>query len=293
VIIPEARQLRLRRMREKHAEGLFLWELENGFELSPRESEMVLSTARGILVEGKAVERGKRYVVGVELGERAGKTLREAKKKEVIVTVDGGVEDLEYEQKHGRTALRQVRLLRVIEEGIEQGVVFSTEDLGRVLAVSIRTVKRDVCALRKGGCLVQTRGYVQGIGRAISHKALAVELYLKGRTFAEIETQMRHTAHAIKRYVETFTRVAYTIGRRELKARERGYVLGLSAALLKEYERLFFRARRLYREPLAELLGRYRGHPNFVPYKELDRRTMGFRDSLGEKKRRGYEPARP
>src|SRR5512140_2680951 len=150
-MVTEAGQLRLRRLKEKHAEGLFLWELENGFELSPRESEMVLDTARATLVEGKTVERGKRYVVGVEVGERAGKTIREAKKKEVIVTVDGGVEDLEYEEKYGRTALRLVRLLRVIEEGIEQDAVFSTEDLARVLSVSIRTVKRDVHGLRKEG----------------------------------------------------------------------------------------------------------------------------------------------
>jgi DNA-binding Lrp family transcriptional regulator len=292
-VISEARQLRLRRMKEKHAEGLFLWELENGFELSPKVSELVLHSARGILIEGKTLERGRRYVVGVELGERSGKTMREAKKKEVIVTVDGGIEDLEYEEKHGRTALRGMRMLRVIEDGIEQGVVFSTEDLARVLSVSIRTVKRDVHALRKEGLLVQTRGYVEGIGRAISHKALAVEYYLQGKTYPQIEQMMHHTEHSVKRYVETFGRVAYTIRHRHLKAWERGFVLGLSKPLLKEYERLYFRAQKIYPEPLGEILGRLRAHPKLVPYKDLDRRKEGFRDSLGGKKRRAYDYARP
>jgi transposase len=290
-VISEARQLRLRRMKEKHADGLFLWEMENHFEFSPKVSELVLDTAHGILIEGKSAERGKRYVVGVELGERSGKTMREAKKKEVLVTVDGGAEDLTYEEKQGRQALRAMRMLRVIDEGIDQGVVFSTEDLARVLSVSIRTVKRDVHSLRQGGTLVQTRGYVQGIGRAISHKALAVEYYLQGKTYPQIEQMMHHTEHSIKRYVETFGRVAYTIRHRHLKSWERSFVLGLSKPLLAEYERLYFKARRVYGVPLAEILGRLRAHPNLVPYKDLDRRKEGF--SLSGKKRRAHESARP
>jgi len=280
-------------LKEKHAEGLFLWELENGFEMSPRASELILDSARGILVEGKSVERGKRYVVGVVLGERAGKSIRAVKKKEVLVTVDGGREDLEYEETHGRLALRQARLVRVIEEGIEQGVVFSTEDLACVLSVSIRTVKRDVKHLRGDGALVQTRGYVQGIGRAVSHKAKIVELYLQGESYAAIETRMHHTMTAIKRYVETFGRVAYTITERHLHAGERAYVLGLSASLLKQYEQLYFRARRLYPERVQELLGRYRGRSNIVPYKDLDRRKEGFRDGRGKKEGRALPHARP
>ena len=291
-MIDEGRQLRLRRLKEKHAEGLFLWELENGFEISPRASELILDSARGILIEGKTVERGKRYVVGVVLGERAGKSIREVKKKEVVVTVDGGREDLDYEETHGRCALRQARLLRVIEEGIEQGVVFSTEDLARVLGVSIRTVKRDVKQLRTEGTLVQTRGYVQGIGRAVSHKAKIVELYLQGESYAAIETRMHHTMQAIKRYIETFGRVAYTITERHLRVQERAYVLGLSGSLLKQYEQLYFRARRLYPERVKELLGRYRGRSNMVPYKELDRRKEGFHGGLrGKKSRRAHERA--
>lgn len=280
----EGQQLRLKRLKEKNAEGMFIWELENGFELSPRESELLLDVARGILLEGRATERGKKYVVGVELGERAGKNMREVKKKEVVVTVDGGIEDIDYERTHGRLSLRRMRMVRVIEEGIEQGVVFSTEDLGRVLGVSVRTVKRDVESLRGEGCLVQTRGYVQGIGRAISHKAKIVELYLEGKTYADIETRMRHTMQAIKRYVETFGRVVYVLRRKRIKARERSYVLGISEALLKEYERLYWRALKRYPERLKEIVERYVGRPNILPYKELDRRKEGFRD--GEKKRR-------
>jgi hypothetical protein len=78
---------RVERLREKHAEGLLLWELENGFEMSPRESALVFETAKGILLEHRAMERGKMQVVGVEIGQSAGKGMHEAKKREVVVTV--------------------------------------------------------------------------------------------------------------------------------------------------------------------------------------------------------------
>jgi hypothetical protein len=42
------------------------------------------------------LERGKHHVVGVVFGESAGKTIEEVKKKEVVITPDGGIEDIEY-----------------------------------------------------------------------------------------------------------------------------------------------------------------------------------------------------
>jgi biotin operon repressor len=280
----EAEEERLERLREKHAEGLLLWELENGFELSPRESELVFETAKGILHDQRQAERGRQWIVGVEMGESAGKSIRDAKKREVRVTVDGGREDIEYQRKYGRIALRGMRLLRIIEEGIDQGVVFSEEDLGRVLGVSVRTVKRDVHELRAGGCEVQTRGYYEGIGRAISHKARIVELYLQGKTYAEIENRMRHTMQSIKRYVEMFGRVVYAIRGKKLSRAERSYVLGISEVLLSEYEKLYRQAKKKYREKLEEMVDRHKHGTNMLPYKEIDRRKEGFR--VGKKSRR-------
>jgi hypothetical protein len=286
----ETKEQLLQRLREKHAEGLLLWELEHGFEMSPKQSVLVFETAKGILLEHHQMERGKVAVVGVEMGQSAGKQISELQKKEVVVTLDGGVEDLEYFGRHGRKELRRMILLRIIDEGLEQGVVFSEEDLGKLLSTSSRTVKRDVHVLRAEGCVVQTRGYYEGIGRAISHKRLIVEYYLKGITFAEIETRSRHTPQAIKRYVETFARVAFVLGRRQIRPRERSYLLGISPTLLNEYEELFRKALVKYSVRLKELEERYRSYPNPLPYQELDRRKEGFRDVgrlLGKKNRLG------
>jgi biotin operon repressor len=282
----ETKEQQLQRLREKHAEGLLLWELEHGFEMSPKQSTLVFETAKGILLEHHQLERGKVSVVGVEMGQSAGKRMTEAKKREVVVTLDGGIEDLEYFGKHGRKELRRMQLLRMIDEGIDQGVVFSEEDLAKLLSTSTRTVKRDIRMLRHDGCEVQTRGYYEGIGRAISHKRVIVEYYLRGMTFAEIENRSRHTPQAIKRYVETFARVAYVLAHRHVKPVERSYILGISPSLLKDYEALYRRALVKYSAKLKELEGRYAGYPNPLPYKEIDRRKEGFRGALQGKKNR-------
>jgi hypothetical protein len=282
----ETKEQLLQRLREKHAEGLLLWELENGFEMSPKQSALVFETAKGILLEHHQLERGKVAVVGVEMGQSAGKRMGEAKKREVVVTLDGGIEDLEYFGKHGRKELRRMQLLRMIDEGIDQGVVFSEEDLAKLVSTSTRTVKRDIRVLRHDGCEVQTRGYYEGIGRAISHKRVIVEYYLRGMTFAEIENRSRHTPQAIKRYVETFARVAYVLAHRHVRPVERSYILGISPSLLKDYETLYRRALVKYPAKLKELEGRYAGYPKPMPYKEIDRRKEGFRGALLGKKNR-------
>lgn len=290
----ETKEQLVHRLREKHAEGLLLWELENGFEMSPKQSVLVFETAKGILLEHHQMERGKVSVVGVEMGQSAGKRMNEAKKREVVVTLDGGIEDLEYFGRHGRKELRRMQLLRMIDEGIDQGVVFSEEDLGKLLSTSTRTVKRDIRVLRQDGCEVQTRGYFEGIGRAISHKRVIVEYYLRGMTFAEIETRSRHTPQAIKRYVETFARVAYVLAHRHVKPQERSYILGISPSLLKEYETLYRRALTKYAAKLKEIEDRYTGYPNPLPYKEIDRRKEGFQGALrGKKNRLGRAHVRP
>lgn len=283
---PETKEQQLQRLREKHAEGLLLWELEHGFEMSPKQSTLVFETAKGILLEHHQLERGKVSVVGVEMGQSAGKRMNETKKREVVVTLDGGIEDLEYFGKHGRKELRRMQLLRMIDEGIDQGVVFSEEDLAKLLSTSTRTVKRDIRVLRHDGCEVQTRGYYEGIGRAISHKRVIVEYYLRGMTFAEIENRSRHTPQAIKRYVETFARVAYVLAHRHVKPIERSYILGISPSLLKDYETLYRQALVKYPAKLKELESRYTGYPNPLPYKEIDRRKEGFRGALQGKKSR-------
>ena len=157
----------LSRLSRKSLEEQFVWELEQGFELSPKEAEAILLSARTILCgEGQArLGNGKATVIGVGIEEPASKAIEQMRKVEVRVTVEGGQEDLEVLSSHGVSWLRCVRILRMTEEAIEQGALLTQEDLGRLFGVDVRTIRRDIRRLREVGYEVNTRGYYRDIGK--------------------------------------------------------------------------------------------------------------------------------
>jgi hypothetical protein len=193
-------------------------------------------------------------LTAVSVDEPSGKPLSAMRKVGVVVTVDGGLEDLEVQKRFGSGRLRRVRLLRMAEEAVDQGGVLTQEDLSRVLQVGVRTIRRDIRALRSAGHWVPTRGTVKEIGRGQSHKAKIVEMYLQGMTYSQIVKRARHSPSSIKRYVESFGRVLVLWEHGVKEAREIGYILGLSERLAGEYLSLRKRyARQEYRDRLEEI----------------------------------------
>ena len=188
------------------------------------------------------------------MDEPAGKPLSSMKKVGVVVTVDGGLEDLEVLERFDAVVLRRLRVVRISEEALDQGGLLTQEDLARLLQTDVRTIRRDVSALREKGEWVPTRGMIKQVGRGQSHKAKIVELYLKGMTYTEITRRARHSAGAIKRYVESFGRVVVLWERKVRSAQEIGYVLGISERLAGEYLGLRERYDEdAYRERLEEI----------------------------------------
>ncbi|MFC1799620.1 DUF1670 domain-containing protein [Candidatus Eisenbacteria bacterium] len=158
------------RLGEKTVERQFLYELERDFELAPATSRALLSAAQQVLFPSGSngdVREGQVRVTVVSLDEPSGKPLSEMKKVGVVVTVDGGLEDLEVQKHFGGSRLRRVRLLRMSEEAVDQGVVLTQEDLSRLLQAGVRTIRRDVASLRAGGDWVPTRGTVKAIGQGL------------------------------------------------------------------------------------------------------------------------------
>lgn len=150
--------------------------------------------------------------------------------------------------------LRRVRLLRMTEEAVDQGGVLTQEDLARLLQTDVRTIRRDVAALRKEGHWVPTRGTVKEIGRGQSHKAKIVEMYLQRMTYTEIVRKARHAPSSIKRYVETFGRVVVLWEKGIRDVGEMAYIVGLSRRLAGEYLVLRERYdRREYKDRLEEI----------------------------------------
>jgi hypothetical protein len=226
------------RLAEKTVERQFLYELETDFELAPATSRAVLETAQQVLLlssENGDVREGQMRVTAVSVDEPSGKPLSEMRKVGVVVTLDGGMADLEVLERFGGVGLRRVRLLRMAEEAVDQGGVLTQEDLARLLQTDVRTIRRDVAALRREGHWIPTRGTVKEIGRGQSHKAKIVEMYLQRMTYTEIVRKARHAPSSIKRYVETFGRVVVLWEKGIWDVVEIAYVVGLSRRLVGEY----------------------------------------------------------
>jgi DNA-binding Lrp family transcriptional regulator len=235
------------RLAVKTLDQRFRYELETGFEIAPRVARGILEAAKEVFgldaVSGDRPGRlrpGQIRQIIAAAGAPHGVPLRETKMVEVTWTLDAGEDDLEVLKKHGRVALRRVRVLRLVDEALDQGGEPTQEDLAKALGMSARTIRSDVAALRAGKQQVATRGMLRGAGRGQSHKVIIVELYLKRYTYTEIMRRIRHSPEAIKRYVQTFGRVVMLI-HKGLNASEIAHAVGISERLTQDYLDLYQR----------------------------------------------------
>ncbi len=223
----------------KSLDGQFIWELENGFELSPRESELMLETVRQYYCQQQDHRKGRASIWVLKLDASVGKPLNECEKREVWVTLDGGIEDQDAYNRYGHAGLRRQRILRLSEEVVEQGGIATQEDLARLLCTSVRTIRRDIAFFRDQGINVITRGVHADIGRSVSHKAAIVEMFLKGIVYTEICRRLHHSAKAVKRYVNTFIRLVSLYDRGIRESEELAHYVGISRRLADEYLDLY------------------------------------------------------
>lgn len=250
------------RLAVKTLDQRFRRELETGFEMAPRISQGILDLAKEVFsLDAVSSTNGNgclrpgqiRQVITASHAPH-GCPLRQADMVEVVWTLDAGEEDLEVLKEHDRIALRRVRILRLTEEAHDQGGVPTEEDLAKALGVTARTIRSDIAALEAEGYCVATRGKIKGVGRGQTHKVLIVELYLKRYTYSEIMRRTRHSAYAIKRYIQTFGRVVM-LTRKGLDVPEIAHAAGISERLTQEYLGLY---RRYdvpeYQDRLAEIV---------------------------------------
>ena len=133
--------------------------------------------------------------------------------------------------------------LLLCDEALEQGGVLTQEDLAILLGTSLSTVKRDDACLMKQGIALLTRGFVEDIGRGVSHKARAVELFLKDYSLSEIARKMAHSPSSVNRYLDDFLVVAF-LHRESYPLLTIRKITKLSERLITEYISLIERAER-------------------------------------------------
>ena len=123
------------------------------------------------------------------------------------------------------------------------------------LNCGVRTVRRDIKALAKRGVIVPTRGQQKDIGPGVSHKVEAVKLFMERRTYTEIERRLKHSLTAIKRYILTFSRVAY-LTEKGYTTKEIAFLVQVSERLTRDYQALYrkYKGDRAYKDRLDEIL---------------------------------------
>jgi DNA-binding Lrp family transcriptional regulator len=248
---------------EKTPEQVFINSLRKEYELSPAESAGILELAKNCLFGEVPEILGKQKFLCASRRAKHGRALKEQEMVEVELTLDGGIEDLDVLRTQGSKALRQLKILRLTEEAYNQEGLLTQEDIGRLLQVSSRTVREDIRELQKDGNLVRTRGNEQDIGRGISHKSRIIELYLKGYTYDVIIRRSRHSAHSIKRYINSFGRLLLILSHGIRNVSEISRLLHQSERLTKEYLELYDKYRKeehwpkVYQELLEQLKALY------------------------------------
>lgn len=269
-----SRATTLDRLAVKTPEAAFLHVLRREFNFSPRVSCELLSTAKEMLVGGvpsSAVRPGQVRLVVASLKAPFGPPLEETDKVEVTLTVDAGAEDAGVGEREKAEGLRQGRILRLMEEALEQGGILTQEDLARALGVTARTIRRDVRVLKREGHLIRTRGFVKGVGRGQTHKVRIIELRLDRQGYDEIARWMHHSPQAIKRYVSAFLRIV-VLHRQGTPVEEIAFLTQASARLVKEYLEVYEAAlaEPHRREKLEEELARVsvRQKPSFEEEKK-------------------------
>jgi transcriptional antiterminator len=254
----------LSRQAIKSSEGEFIYELEKSYELSQKLSSMILLTAKECLLRETSLREGQIEVTVIGIEERSGKVIEKLEKRKVRLTLDNGLEDIESLGEFGRIGLRRIKLQRISEEALEQEGVLSQEDLSKYLNCSVRTVQRDIREIKKKAIEVITRGYLHNIGRGQTHKVKIIGLLLDGLTYSEIKLKARHSVGAIKRYIESFTKVLMSQKRGILKQKDISSVTGLSETLVRQYLELINESKKdkIRKENLELLIERnsYREH---------------------------------
>src|SRR5262249_46621936 len=161
----EARQ-RQERLDAKTLDNLFRRRIEEGAKCSPFVSAAILQTVKEVFPLhpedfGTQLDLGQIKLLVAAAHEPAGKSLEQCQKVTVLLPLDAP-EDWPLRAREGVTALRRSRILRLTTEALDQGGLLCYEDLAyRLLNCGVRTIVRDIAALRRRGLAVPSRGQQQ------------------------------------------------------------------------------------------------------------------------------------
>jgi hypothetical protein len=256
-------QQRRQRLDAKTLDNLFRRRIEEGANCAPFVSQAILDIVKEVfpvdpLDADRQLGLGQIKLLVVSANEPAGKALEDCQKVTVQLTLDAGPDDFQVRIRHGVVGLRRGRLLRCTAEARDQGGLLSYEDLAyRLLNCAIRTIVRDVAALRRRGIEVPSRGQQQDIGPGQTHRVQAIRLFLQGLEPNEVAHRLYHALSSIENYLTTFARVAF-LANKGYADDEIAFLIRRSSILVAAYRQLLteFQNKRTARARLQQILDR-------------------------------------
>jgi hypothetical protein len=237
-------QLRRGRLDAKTLDSMFRRQIEEGANCSPFVSKAILAAVKEVFPIGPEeadhqLGLGQIQLLVVAAQEPAGKLLEQCQKVTVRLTLDAGQDDFQVRLAYGVEGLRRTSILRLTAEARDQGGLLSYEDLAfRLFNCGVRTIVRDVQALRRRELEVPSRGQQQDIGPGQTHRVQAVRLFLLGHQPNEIARRLYHTLGSIENYITTFARVVILVNKGYADD-EIAFVMRRSSPLIAAYRKLY------------------------------------------------------
>ncbi len=201
----------------------------------------ILEVVEDTLVTAEQMQPGQILVLAPEIGQGPswGQGKLEDKKLKAIrlsLIEPGDVESMVAGETH--YVVRRRRMARLVRQAYEQGATLSISQLAVITGFSFCTISKDLKAHEKAtGEVPQTRGIVEDMGRATSHKSQIVARHLKGESTGENSHNTDHTPRSVERYIRRFEQVrelvSYLDKDPDPKAIAR--ILGCSQQLVAEY----------------------------------------------------------
>lgn len=227
-----------RRVRLKQQGQLLCRLVVEGTNLSQWEARILLEAIEEVYfreAKDRPLRDGEVRFSCAQASAPAGKPLKECKLCQVVLPVYCLEEDCEVQRDQNDTALRRQRIVRLTESAREQGGYLTQEDLATLLMCEVRTIRRDIKYLREhDNVIVATRGQQKDIGPGVTHRGLALRLWLEGKDTLEVSRHIKHSLKAVERYVHTFARCVYC-RRKGFTGLEIALTVGISTASVETY----------------------------------------------------------
>jgi hypothetical protein len=231
----------------------------HGAGLSPWEAQVLVEMIEQIYFADphlRQAAQGQLKYSCLSAAEPPGKKIEDCQMITVLLTLfdPKDQDELVYAGKQASVVLRWRRLMRITQEAREQGGLLSQEDLAQILMCDVRTIRRDIESLRQRDIIVPTRGQVRDIGPGVTHRGIAVRLWLEGKEPVEVARHINHSIGAVENYLEKFKRVAYLRGK-GFDDYQSALTIGISVAAVKTFLELYkqYRHKAFFKQRIDEI----------------------------------------